>query len=527
LELSQEKVVNSSDQTTGIIVNNGAILAIDGTVTLSGKGYAFLNGPQTLVEGVNGGKLVNLDNTIEGQGNLGGDTLTLVNDNLALIENTPQAQLLIHTGSNLFTNAGKVWGRQGLLTIADSQVANTGLIEAGNAGGQLTIQSRITQLLIGATVSLSGGGLVVLDGAQAAIVGQTSASALTNVDNRISGNGNLGGGMLTLVNETQGSISNGLNNTLTIDTGSGAFTNAGSVSAAGGTVLISNSNLSNTGTMEATGAGDQLNIVAETVTNTGTIDAAHGAVTLDHSTIDNAGGIIESISNGSSLVLNDATINGGTATIDIATAMDVVGGQSIIANAALTNGGAITIADGATLSVAGGGGLSGSEVTIMGAGALDVSGPVQEDIQFAAAATGKLSLDGAYGLNGTIFGFRQGDSIDVKNVLFADTSFSYAPNADNSGGTLDLHVHDALSGDRDLLFAFSGQYTLASFVEQSDNNGGTLITAATGASPPAALLAQFAAGDSQQAGGSHDAAIIADPMASSTSPNTGLVSPLT
>jgi hypothetical protein len=64
-----------------------------------------------------------------------------------------------------------------------------------------------TDLLIDGAVTLDGHGQFAFDGASQSIITGTSAAAtLTNVDNTISGSGQLGNGQLTLVNDASGVI---------------------------------------------------------------------------------------------------------------------------------------------------------------------------------------------------------------------------------------------------------------------------------------------------------------------------------
>jgi len=79
-------------------------------------------------------------------------------------------------------------------------------------------------------ITLEGGGQVILsDSAENVISGTSADVTLTNVDNTIDGGGDLGGGRLTLVNDSHGVIAATAFNQLTIDTGAGSFTNHGMV----------------------------------------------------------------------------------------------------------------------------------------------------------------------------------------------------------------------------------------------------------------------------------------------------------
>ena len=131
-------------------------------------------------------------------------------------------------------NAGTMVISDGAVLPLGGTIDNTGTITLDSTGDYTELQ------IIGDGVTLQGGGHVTMSG-EAAIVGSTSASALTNVDNIISGAGQIGAGdgNLTLVNETHGTIEADISGaTLTLDTGH-AIANAGILEAANsGTLQI-------------------------------------------------------------------------------------------------------------------------------------------------------------------------------------------------------------------------------------------------------------------------------------------------
>ena len=106
----------------------------------------------------------------------------------------------LDTGSGLgtVTNAGTVIvGDANQLTLAGT-VSNTGTIQESSAGST-------TEIRLNASVALSGGGKLTLsDNANNYIFGNASTFVLTNVDNTISGAGQIGDGQMTLVNQRAG-----------------------------------------------------------------------------------------------------------------------------------------------------------------------------------------------------------------------------------------------------------------------------------------------------------------------------------
>jgi hypothetical protein len=133
-------------------------------------------------------------------------------------------------------NAGTMTVSDGAILPLDGIVDNTGTIALKSAGDATELQ------IVGDGITLEGGGQIILsDGSENLIVGTNADATLTNVDNTISGAGQIGAGdgNLTLVNEAQGTIdANVAGGTLTLDTGN-AIVNAGVLEASnGGTLQI-------------------------------------------------------------------------------------------------------------------------------------------------------------------------------------------------------------------------------------------------------------------------------------------------
>jgi hypothetical protein len=161
-----------------------------------------------------------------------GETITLHGVNAALL-----------TASDFLFNQTPVFDNTGTMAIGDGAtlplsgtIDNTGIIALNSTGDATELQ------IIGDGLTLQGGGQLTLSGDDAnAIVGTGSNSTLTNVDNTISGAGQIGSGdgTLTLVNEAHGTIdANVAGGTLTLETGT-TITNDGILEATnGGTLQI-------------------------------------------------------------------------------------------------------------------------------------------------------------------------------------------------------------------------------------------------------------------------------------------------
>jgi HYR domain len=91
---------------------------------------------------------------------------------------------------------------------------------------------------------------------------------------------------------------------------------------------------------------------------------------------------------------------------------------------------------------------------------------------FAPGDAGVLWLDNSSRFNSVVAGLAFGNSLDLADITFGrDTTLVYAPNGDNTAGTL-----SASDGSHNANIALLSQYMASSFVMASDGHGGTLIT---------------------------------------------------
>ena len=135
--------------------------------------------------------------------------------------------------SNFVFDQTPVTENVGIMTISDGAILplsgvvdNIGTIALNSTGDGTNLE------LIQNGFTLQGGGALTLSDSSAyAIFGTDPSVTLTNVDNTISGAGQLGEGQLTLVNE--GTIDATGTNALVVDTGSNVITNSGILEATG------------------------------------------------------------------------------------------------------------------------------------------------------------------------------------------------------------------------------------------------------------------------------------------------------
>jgi hypothetical protein len=515
--------VNNSDALTllGTIVNSGVIglnsnyndtdLIIDtATLTLTGSGtIAMGDYPNNRIYGASGAYVLdNINNVIEGAGQLGAGQLTLINEAAGIIDATGNNALTLYTGSTvinkglieatgagglviqstvddsaggtilaasgssvtlqnatliggLITGAGTFYstgtselnGASNTFTNASSlQLQNSQTLDAlGTIDnlGTLGIDSNYndTDLIISSpTVTLTGGGQIVLtDNGNNRIYGASGAYVLDNVNNTISGAGQIGAGQLTLIN-------------------------GGTISATGGNALVVylNSTGLNTGSMFAEGSGGLI-FQGGTYTNQGLIQADDGsAVTFQTGALltnDNAGGTLT----GGTYAALDAgdgasfTVTTGTAVNTLAATIDLSGVNASISFGGVALGASLDmISAGGTLDLLNGNNLdltaNGGDLT--DAGALNIGGgtitATTLTVGTGANLAGFGTLDSAVVNDGTI-------TIEGGMLAFDGPLSGTGTIVTGSGGTLVLMgggtLSQGLSGAGTLQLE-SGGYTL-------------------------------------------------------------------
>ncbi|TGT83181.1 VCBS domain-containing protein [Mesorhizobium sp. M8A.F.Ca.ET.161.01.1.1] len=157
------------------------------------------------------------------------------------------------TASNFVFDQTPVVNNSGTMTIGDGAllplsgiINNSGLISLDSTGSDTLLQ------VIQHGVTLQGGGQILLSDSAANMISGTGPNVtLVNVDNTISGAGQLGGGMLSLDN--RGTIIASGSNALVIDTGGSVVTNSGTLEATGSGGLTITGGLANSGMLWANG----------------------------------------------------------------------------------------------------------------------------------------------------------------------------------------------------------------------------------------------------------------------------------
>ncbi len=347
----------------------------------------------------------------------------------------------------------------GSLTV--SSVANAGLVELNSSGVDPT-------LAIDGAVSLTGGGAIEMLGPATGnfIVGLAGTGAtLTNVDNVISGSGDIGkgDGNLTFINDATVDATPllaGDRGLLIVDTGH-AVNNFGVFEATRAGELVIEDQLFNSSLVEAAGAGSAVvinnaspdiggNLPANANVNIGIIEALDGGVvTIENSTIVNSStdsqgrssdGLIEAGAGSTLTVENGSTITGGVLKVGLDGTLNV--DDSTLTDVAISDAWVVNFGPGDTLSPS-------DVLTFVGNSTVKVEGNTNLDLTLAGLTTGDVIDLGNTVVTSAVW---NGSSLILNGVpvafsvaggLPAGDTFAFKP--DGSGGT-DLTILPQLVG---------------------------------------------------------------------------------
>ena len=252
------------------------------------------------------------------------------------------------TADNFVFNLDTVMNNANSMVIGDNAVLplagtvnNSGTIELTSIGGQTRLQ------VLANGLTLEGGGHVDFsDGNGNIIVGTTPDATLTNVDNTISGAGQLGEGQLTLHNK--GTIIASGSNALTIDTGANGVVNSGTLGATGSGGLVIHSDIANSGLLWANGGS---------ITIDGNVSGTGSALIDGVATFEMGGAFGENVTldagaNATLKIDHAADFSGAVAGFDGNDVLDLAdlafGSNTTLGYAANSNntGGTLTVSDG-------------------------------------------------------------------------------------------------------------------------------------------------------------------------------------
>jgi hypothetical protein len=442
-------------------------IEVMGTVDLSGGGMvtmSYSNNANDYITGQTGADLLNnVNNTIIGEGVLGFEDMSLLNESDGIIA-AQGGQLNIYLGTgDSFTNQGLLEASGGLLYLHVYSGAGT----IANAGG--TIAARNDGHAHSGTVDLDGvrvlGGTLAgdpndpasmivasrpttLDGSTNSIVITQAAVLSVGVDSSLTFVGTIADHG-TIINNgaitdnasltLDGTVANGSSATFTVAAmlqNSGGI--VGDVTLGGGGALINMAG----GTISGSGLATVRSRVVASVNNAGLIDpASYGVDFSGGGTVNNvAGGTIAgtiagvAISGGPATITNAGTIIGGTG--DAVMLAAGYANRLILSTGAafagvVDGGNKVSAAIASTLELSGAGTLSGLGSKLLDFGSIQFDPGAQWQIEGSVAA-----------LAGTITGFASADRIEIDGIV-ADGS-RYA------GGVLTLTHAGATVASLDL-----------------------------------------------------------------------------
>jgi hypothetical protein len=223
-------------------------------------------------------------------------------------------------------NPGSLTIGNGAILPVGGTINNTGTVALNAAGDETDLEI----LVRGAT--LTGGGQVILsDSSQNVVFSGDASAVLDNVDNTISGAGQVGNGQLTLKNE--GVIEATGANALVIDTGSNAIVNTGTLAASGPGGLVVNSAVTGGGSAKI-GDGSNLEFGAASDAKVDFDTGATGTLKLDQSSAFT--GVVVGFTGYQAIDVADL-VGGEQATIGYAANADDSGGILTLGDAAQTH----------------------------------------------------------------------------------------------------------------------------------------------------------------------------------------------
>ena len=520
--------LNSSNQNTDFVINAA-------TVTLNGGGTIALdnNAANRIYGAAAGDVLNNVNNLIQGAGQLGIGQLTFINGASGTVNADQATTLVLNTGSNVVSNSGLLESTTGGgLVILNTVVNNGAGGHVSGAGGNVLLQGGTLQ---GGTLSSSGSGAIIVQGGQTGHLDGTTNTIVNtgsvDVQNQgtltaigtITNNGTIalqssnqptdfviGAAGLTLNGTGTLEMSNNASNRIYGAAATDVLTNStdliqGAGQLGAGTLTFINSA---GGTVDANLATTLvLNTGANVVTNNGLLESTTGGGLVIVGTTVNNGthGLVSAA--GGNVFLQGATLQGGTLSSTGAAAIVVQGSQTGTLDGTahkVTNTGTVDVQNQGTLSVLNSivndslialqsGNqtttmlLYSSTVTLTGAGTITMTDNGGNFIQ-GAAATDVLDnvnnlIEGSGHLGNASMGLINGaagviDASNASNRLFLNTGSNIASNSGliEDTGNAGLQIQSAVNNGATGTVEANGASATV-YLDGGTIAGGTLVTA--------------------------------------------------
>lgn len=545
--------LNSAGNTTSLIIK-------DGTVTASGSGKIELSNKNTnRIIGTNTANVLVNQSTIEGAGQLGANslvwnnqgTISALHSNALVVDGSTAADsansgtlqalsggllqlvtgVINNTGGQILASDGGQVQLNGV-TLKDGtlKTAGTGTIKVTGAstlsdgvtidsGAQVRVNNAqrlnvADTLTIDGTLHLDSVGNstdVVLNSDPTTFDGTGKVSLSNRTANRIYGSsathtlinkvtiegaGQIGANSATVNN--QGTITALYSNPLTLDPGTGGFTNTGTLQAStGGLLKLGSGAFTNTGGSITAATGSEIEVLSSTTITGGTLTStgtgffeSRSSATLDGVTL--ASGTTFKVPNAANLTLANTISNAGTINLQsVGNATDLIIGA---ASTTLSGGGVIELSNDTANRIYGSSAthhLTNSDNTIRGSGQLGANslaftnqGTVEANLSNATltidpAATTFINTGTFRAVNGGVLVLNSGSINNTSGTIQAQTGSTVrlAGSTAVTHGTLDVGPSGTLqltSGSFD-----SGNLTTASgstieTTSGSNTLGGTL-----------------------------------------------------
>jgi len=375
----------------------------------------------------------------------------------------------------------------GTLELYSPVISNKGTINLqgvdGGAGAALLLDPT------GGQVVLSGGGKIALSSSGNNFFNVGATVTLTNLENTITGAGDIGGGNPLLRLANGGIIDANTGSPLIVDV-PGPVANSGimEATASGGLEFLSTTVVNTSvGTIVATGAKAQVILFDSTIVG-GTLrtSGASAVIITDQNSTSNAisgatiasGSLVVAAGNNETLALNGGTIKAGAT-------VETLSGGHVIVTGVVTNSGALFANGGvgSLIDIAIGAVVSGSGIIKIGNGSVQIEGSGSENVTFVTGASGGLLIDDAFGAaqaySGKITSFggathtNHNEIIDLMQVTSDSTvSAFYTSTGANSGI---LAVTSGLTHSSVAEINFVGHYVTSNFQISSGFSGSVAI----------------------------------------------------
>ncbi len=368
-------------------------------------------------------------------------------------------------GTLTLSNAGDSAAIANNVTLtAGGNISNAGTISL-NSGGNVTV------LDIGANLTLSGAGSVVLGSGGPNQINGASGTVLTNSSNIVGGGGssndNVGANNLVIANAAGGTINanvSGLN--LYVQAG-GASTNAGTIEATnGGTLLLYGQSWTQSGA--------------------GTISAGNGSAVVLQQNASVTGGTLNS--SGTGVVYGGGGYNVSLSNITNSGTYDLQNNNQTFVSGTITNNGTINLQSGGNntnLNLTANTTLAGTGTVVLGGGGPNfingTSGVVLTNNSTITGGAGSSNANIGYNLlglvnNGTINANVSGTNLYVQ-PLSTSTSVNTKTLEATSGGTLVMYGGAWTNTGGTISAAAGSAVVLDNYVSIT---GGTLTSTGTG-----------------------------------------------